>query len=477
MNTRKQKIITGALFAVFLCSLVLLAVHIFPELLPSDGLSASAKTFSHAGRYEKIAEVSLGKVEIRGYKQMGSTPGLVRLSPDGARIVVGTESGEVLLMDLKGSLLWRRKIGMGRISAMEFSRDNQSVLVGENSQQGSILCLETASGIERWRKSSVDELGVDIRQRTFPGIMSINVDARGNSYAVALRSIRFPHGKTQYSARVYKFDPQGIMTLFPHDHNIDVWVSWCDVDESGSTLVFGTSDYTPQPGRRFMDNIYAFDTLTGEMRWSRALTTVPPYDRTNMRFGPEISADGKYLGGVSADGRGFLLDIHGRLIWSRTLSAPQQLQGVYVNAMGHAVQHVGQYVAFSTGNTYNRANWQLSTPFEHPQSNSVFLFDRSGNFLKRRKLGGMVEELQVAGNELVVAVGRNIRSKDPSIHGLAVYAAPELDLIDFMPMDGPCVAAAVGKTHVVGIETPLQLDSGEVTGAYKLHVWRKTGLQ
>lgn len=475
MSTIKKNIVTGTLFIAFLASLAGLAVHIFPELYQEGDRTATKKIVSRAGRYEKVAEVPLGKVEIRGYRQMGSTPGLVRLSPDGTRIIVGTESGEVLLLDLQGRKQWSRKIGLGKISALEFSRNNRQIYVGENSQQGAFICIDAATGAERWRKASASELGVDIRQKTFPGIMSIAVDGVGNAYAVALRSVRFPNGKTEYSARLYKFDEQGKMTLFPRDRNIDVWVSWCDVDEAGRTLVFGTADYTPVPGRRFPENIYAYDSQTGELRWRLGLETVAPYDRTNMRFGPEISADGRYYGGVSADGRAFFMNAGGQLLWSRTLSAPQKIQGIYVNAMGHAVQHVGESIAFSTGNTYNRANWQLPTPVEHPQSNSVFLFDHSGNFLKRRKFGGMVEELQAAGNQLVVAVGRNVRSKDPSVHGLAVLSEPDLEIIDFMSMEGPCVAAAVDRMHVVGMETPLQLDNGEVTGAYRIHVWKKVG--
>ena len=475
MSNFKTRIWTGLLFIAFVCSLAALALHIFPELQPADNGAASKKIASRTGRYEKVAEVPLGKVEIRGYKQMGSTPGLLRLSPDGARIVAGTESGEVMLLDTTGNRLWSRKIGMGKISALEFSRDNRRILVGENSQQGAVICIDAVSGAEIWRKASADELGVDIRRKTFPGIMSIKVDARDNIYAVALRSIRHPSGKTDYSARVYRFDPRGKVTLVPREHNIDVWVSWCAVTLDGGTVAFATSDYTPGPERRFQDNIFAYDIRTGELRWSLPLPTVPPYDRTNMRFGPEISADGQVFGGVSADGRAFLVSADGNLLWSRTLSAPQLIQGVYVNAMGHAVQHVGDYIAYSTGNTYNRANWQLPTPVEHPQSNSVFLFDRAGNFQKRRQLGGMVEELQAAGQQLVVAVGRNIRTKDPTVHGMMVMTAPALEVVDFLPMDGPCVTAVTDTVHIVGLETPLQLDSGEVVGQYRIHIWRRIG--
>ena len=476
MSEIKNKIITAGVFLLFLGSLVGLALHIFPELQPIEGVATAKKNVSRVGRYEKISEIPLGKVEIRGFKQMGSTPGLVRLSPEGSRLVVGTESGEVMLLDLQGNRQWSRKIGMGKISALEFSKDARLIYVGENSQQGAVICIDATTGSELWRKSSVDELGVDIRQKTFPGIMSITVDGVGNAYAVALRSIRFSSGKTEYFARIYKFDDKGVVMQFPRDHNLDVWVSWCDVDEAGTTLTFGTSDYTPGPERKYKDNVYVFDAKTGEFRWSQALATVPPYDRTNMRFGPTISDDGKYLGGVSADGRAFLLVATGKLLWTRTLSAPQKIQGVFLNATGLHVQHVGEYVAFSTGNTYNRANWQLPTPVEHPQSNSVFLFDHEGNLLKRRKLGGMVEELKSTGNQLAVAIGRNIRTQETNIHGMVMLSTPELDIVDFLPTDGPCVAIAAGPSHVVGMEAPLQLDSGEVVGAYRILVWKKHGL-
>ena len=86
-----------------------------------------------------------------------------------------------------------------------------------------------------------------------------------------------------------------------------------------------------------------------------------------------------------------------------------------------------------------------------------------------------MEELQAAGQQLVVAVGRNIRTKDPTVHGMMVMTAPALEVVDFLPMDGPCVTAVTDTIHIVGLETPLQLDSGEVVGQYRIHVWKKVG--
>ncbi len=472
----RKKIRLTLLFGIFLLSLILLAIHIFPELSRQSGQTSLQQPLSQLGRYEKVVEIPLGKVEIRGFRQMGSTPGLVRLSPAGDRIVVGTETGEVMFFDMVGIRFWSRKIGMGKISALEFSPDGQRILIGENSQQGAVFCLDANTGSEKWRRSSVEELGVDIRQKTFPGIMSISLDEAGNAYAVALRSVRFPNGQTDYFARIYKFDAQGQVELFPRDHNLDVWVSWCDVDPAGNNLVFGTSDYTPGPYRQYKDNIYLFDANTGQFRWSLHAATVEPYERTNMRFGPRWSPDGKYLSGVSADGRAFFVDAGGKLLWTRVLSAPQRIQGIFVNATGLHTQHIGSYAIFSTGNTYNRANWQLPTPVEHPQSNSVFLFDRAGNLQKRRKLGGMIEEMKTVGPELAVAIGRNVRTKDASIHGIALLSTPELELADWLPATGPCVAVAASPKHVVAMEAPLQLDNGEVVGAYRILVWKKIGM-
>ena len=470
----KQKILTTLLFGLFLCSLTLLAFHVFPEIqAPWTGPSTTAVS-SQIGRYSKVAEVPLGKVEIRGFIQMGSTQGQVQISPAGDRILVGTETGEVLMLDLQGNRLWRKRLGLGKISALAFSRDGQSVYVGENSQQGAIICVDAASGAERWRRASAEELGVDIRQKTFPGIMSMTSDAAGNLYAVALRSIRYAGGRTEYFSRIYRIDPQGQVELLPREHNMDLWVSGASVDEAGKILIFGTSDYAPGPKRRYRHNMYALDIQSGQELWHLDLPTVAPYDRTNMRFGPELSPDGNVEAGIASDGRVFFFDRTGRWLWTRTLSQPQQIQGVYLNATGLHARHMGEYLVFTTGNTYNRANWQLPTPVEHPQSNSVYLFTRAGQLVKRRKMGGMLDQIAVTRQYLVAAIGRNMRTKDAGVHGVVVLSVPDLELLDTMPTEGPCVAvaASLDARHLVALEAPLQLDSGEVLGSYRIHIWR-----
>jgi hypothetical protein len=77
------------------------------------------------------------------------------------------------------------------------------------------------------------------------------------------------------------------------------------------------------------------------------------------------------------------------------------------------------------------------------------------------------------GQELAIAIGRNIRTKDITIHGVALLSTPELELVDWLATAGPCVAVAASAKHVVAMEAPLQLDSGEVVGSYRVLVWNK----
>jgi len=134
------------------------------------------------------------------------------------------------------------------------------------------------------------------------------------------------------------------------------------------------------------------------------------------------------------------------------------------------VQLAGDYVVLTTGNTYNRANWQLPTPVEHPNSNSLFVFDLQGNLVSNQKMGGMIEEIATGNSLAALAVGRNVRAKDPSVHGLYIVAIPEARVVDYAATTGPCIAAAISADgrYAAGIEAPLQLDDGQIIGEYKL---------
>ena len=468
-----KRMINAVIVLIFVSTLGLLASHIFGGAGRQGGAGAATAT----GLYVQSGVIDLGKVEVHNFRRMGFTKGFIRFSPDSRYLAAGTEDGEILLLTADGRLRWRKNIGLGKLAALEFSADGRRLLAGETSPQGSLLCFDVTDGRELWRRTSAGELGADIKGKTYPGIVAVRSGGAGEVYAVGLRYIRHADGNSEYRGRIYKYGADGkLLAMFPPDHNLDAWVNWLSVDQQAAKVVFGTANWSEGSGWRYDDTMYCLDGNLHQILWSEKLPPVVPYQNPTMRNGPEITADGRYVAGVVSDGRSFVYDGNsGRRLWLRTISRPQRIGGVYVNAVGLYAQVAGPYFLFSTGNTYNRANWQLPTPFEHPGANSLFVFNRQGNLTGRLTLQGMLEEISANDHAVAVAVGRNVRSKDTSVHGLYIVAVPDARLLDRLPTVGPCVAAAVSAdgSYAAAVEAPLQLDDGRIIGEYRLWLLQK----
>lgn len=471
-----KKTVNVGIIGIFLITMFLLAQHVFGDIAVLSG-GRSAGNSTETGRYAEMAVYPLGKVEVLNFQRMGFTKGFLRFSSDGRYLAAGTETGDLLLLTSEGKLLWRKNIGLGKISAIAFTHDNSGVLVGETSQQGALILFDARDGREIWRQSSAPELEVNIKEKTYPGMVAIKTDSFGSIYAVGLRYIRHPDGKNEYRGRIYKFSQQGEkLGVFPQDNNLDGWVNWLGVDQKGERLVFGTANWDEGRSWVYSDTMYCLDGKLEKILWSTLLPPIEPYKNSTMRNSPEISPDGSIIAGIVSDGRCFLYDAAaGTKIWQRSVSRPHKIAGVFMNATGLYVRIEGPYAVFTTGNTYNRANWQMPTPVEHPSSNSVFVFDRAGEFVSRYQTGGMIEDIDTGEKIVAVAVGRNVRSKDTTVHGLTLIALPEAGLADRLATTGPGVAAAVTAdgAYAALIEAPLQLDDGQVIGEYKLHMVKR----
>ena len=75
-----------------------------------------------------------------------------------------------------------------------------------------------------------------------------------------------------------------------------------------------------------------------------------------------------------------------------------------------------------------------------------------------------------------VAVGRNSRTKDASVHGLTLLSLRDGSVLDRLALEGPCAGAAISKDGrlAAAVEAPLQLDDGTIMGEYRLVVIGKT---
>lgn len=453
-----------ALFCSTLCAIGRQALTEHLESAARGGAPQAAEA------YETRLALDLGTVEARDYRRMGSIRAFLEFSPDGALLGAGTDAGEILMIDAAaGRVLWREKIGIGRITALTFSRDGRALYVGESSPEGNLFCLDARTGEKRWQRGAAAEIGADIRRKSLPAVVRIAASADG-VYALALRYDRRADGELDYNSRIYALDADGSERwLFPRGENADAWVSWFGLDAAGESLAFGTANFSAGT-YRYDKNLYFLDARRGALRWDAAIAPLPEGKRTVMRGSPNVSDDGQLVAALASDGRAFVYSGAGELCWTHAISAPQRVRGVYVNAVGRDAYIVGDTVVFATLNTYNSANWQLPTPVEHPASNNVVLFDRDGTFKARWQAGGSVEEMSFAAPYAAAAIGRNTKTKDASVHGLYVLGLEDAAVAGRIPTEGPAVAAALAREgrYAAVVEVPLKLDDGRIVGSYKL---------
>lgn len=418
--------------------------------------------------------ISLGDVPVQQYHRMGFTSGIVRHNPHKNYWLVGTEQGNVLAVDMKGRIIWKRNFGIGKITALAFSRDGQRIYVGEQSPTGQVYALSADNGDVLWRFSSADGVGSEPSLRSNPTVTRIVVDTQDRVYLSAYRFQMNGKAKKDYFSKLYALDKQAnVLWQYPPNKVMDSWVNWFDLADSYDTLAFSTCNYDLQDDMQYLQNLYFLDTTTQTIKREEYIQPLQPFKRTVMRSSPNYSADGKYLTGIASDGRGFLFDTQGNLIWQAAVASPRNLNGDWLNAIGRESMIVGQNVVFTTLNTFNRNNWQLSTPVEHPGDNSIFVFDLQGNFQHKYKAAGNIEDINSTEQLLAAAIGRNVRLQTYQGHGAMLINLGERTEPQLYPTPGPLqsVAISANRKFLAGIETPAQTESGKIIGEYRLHIW------
>ena len=325
-----------------------------------------------------------------------------------------------------------------------------------------------------WQYKGSDFVGADASQRSFPSVVHIVTDKDNNVYANIYRFLMDKKGNRSYRGRMLAVNSDGnIMWKYPENEAIDSWINWCDVSDANGRVVISTSAYDFREDMQYKDTMYFLNKENGMLLSSTKVEPVPPFDNTVMRGSPNFSKDGKYLAASASDGRGFLFDHNGKKLWQRTLSKPTQVDGAWINASGRDGFATAYGVAFTTINTFNRENWQLPTPVEHPSNNSLFFFGYDGKFKYQYRAEGTMEQLDFAGSFVACAVGRNVRTHNYSAHGALILDLPTGKQLDFYHTEGPLQAIAISPDgrYVGGVEAPAVTPQGKIIGAHRLHIW------
>lgn len=427
---------------------------------------------------KKSGEISffLGDVPTDNYDRMGFTKAIVRYVESEEGWLVGTERGELFLINNNGKAMWKRTLGVGKLVSVALMRSGSFACIGESSADANLYCINTKTGDIVWKIKGADIVGTDPSQRSLPGIVHIAIDKDDNVFANAYRFVMRKDGTRGYCGRMLATDKNGkFLWKFPAEENMDSWINWCDVNNNSNRVVLSTSAYEFHDSMKYKDTMYIMDRNTGKLLDNVFIPTIPPFNNTVMRGSPNFSADGKLLAGCASDGRGFLFDEHGKILWWKYISKPTEVDHAWINASGRDGFVTPYGIIFTTINTFNRENWQLPTPVEHPSNNSLFVFNPDGTFRYQFMAKGTMEELQFAENVVACAIGRNVRTHNYKAHGALLVDLKTGKEMEFHQTEGPCQAIAISNDtkHLAGVEAPALTPEGKIIGAYRLHIWNR----
>ncbi len=463
MGSKIKNILILCLFALSCCALFWLT-----------GSRTPWTTFRVSAGKDSVS-VFLGDVPVENYDRMGFTRAQIKFVGAEDAWLVGTDKGELFLIDMQGKQLWKRSLGIGKLVSLAVTADDRLAYAGESSAEGNLYAINVHTGDIEWKYKAADFVGTDASSRSYPAPVHIAVDGEGNAFVNMYRFVMKKNGSRGYDGRMIAVDAKGrLLWQFPENETIDSWINWCDVNDRSGRVVIATSAYDFRPEMKYKKTLYLLDKKTGTLLHDTFVPPVPPFDNTVMRGSPTFSEDGEYLAGMGSDGRGFLGDKSGKLLWWRFLSKPTKVDDSWINASGRDGYIVKEGAVFSTINTYNRENWQLPTPVEHPSNNSLFLFTLDGNFKYQYRAQGTIEEIAFSPGKAACAIGRNVRTHDYKAHGASVLNLADGKEERFFHTEGPCQAVAISRdgAWLAGVEAPALTPEGKLIGSYRLHIWK-----
>lgn len=463
----------------FFMAMLLLTVKLFPQV----GDVIFAKNHESTGiiaaqNYKIIKEIKLGAVKPMLSKQMGSTGGIIKISPTKKHFAVGTDSGKIIVLKNDGEFLWEIGSETDKISDICFDRDDRYLIVGEESPRLAVRCFDLSNGKEIWHQEFGTELGYDLKNKIYPSINSIITDCNNDIYVVAQNYSFTPAKTREYISKIYKLKINGkVIASYPEKDMIDANVLSISVTNDGKKVFFPAANYYQRDNLHFDQNLYCINDELSEILWTMKFNAVAPNRVSAIRRAPDIDNDMMAL--IISDGRCLAYDFDGNEKWQQQVSVPQKVFGIYLSPSGVNCMINNGHVFFVTSNTTNRINSQVPISIEHPSSNSVFIFDSFGKFLRKipfdGMIGGRTGQIEFDGDNLVVAIGANTVTGNRENHGVYVVNYRTGDLIENIKTEGPCISAAMdnGLKHIALIEAPLKDDQGIIHGEYCLYVLEK----
>lgn len=340
--------------------------------------------------------------------------------------------------------------------------------------EGNFYALSIMDGSVHRKYPLSGVLGCDLAYKEYPAVISI---AAGKDcvWFAAQKRVGALGRESRYDSRIIKLTENNETIALLPDENMDTAISRISCNLAGNEAVFGTSNWKPPSTLRYGATLYFIKGET--IGIAQTISPEAPYQNTTLKQNPQMSANGAGIVCLTGDGRAVRYDDSGREAWRRALSRPQEFDGISLNAIGLHASFFGDRAAFVLGGTYNRSNYRLPTPIEDPNSNMFFLFNEHGDLLVKEKIdvSGGIESISQARDYLFLSIGRDLKNKRTSEHGVIALRADNGKLFEKISTNGPCLSAAASEDgkFLAAMEAPLQLPNGKIIGSYRLHFFAR----
>ncbi|BBB89404.1 outer membrane protein assembly factor BamB [Methylomusa anaerophila] len=423
----------------------------------------------------------------------------VAVAPDGQFVAVASFDHTVYLFDRSGKKIWDYRVPSGMPVSVAFSADGSIVLAGESSSDGKLYAFDRLTGKILWDYAFAADIGkgMSAQWSNRPNVRSLVVNGDA---VIAAGQHRQRVVEKNGERSLILYPTQSVIIAFdiktgqkrwryPENETMDTGVSKIVVSADGEKVAFGNQSWSP--AEKYPDGgIRVLNGGTGKMAAFFQASVINPYFAwVGIHEGIDISANGRYLAIFASDNQAMLFDLGkvnmaetGQAMepeWIRQVSKVHAVGGVPVYASGSAARVTDEgKLYFMTSNTFVADKTAASAPpFLHPDSATLFSYNKNGELLWRWQTEGGVGKVRFSADNrfMVAAVYHNYISQSNSRAGIYCFdlrAEGPDSLAWFYPVEGVASVAdiAADGTTIAGCEAPIRMKGDTVTGQHRLHI-------
>lgn len=443
---------------------------------------------------------------------LGGIDTVVRFSPDGRLLAVGSFLGWLRILDAyEGRLLYRQRVSEGMVKQLVWSRDSRRLYVGEQSPDATVFALSVPAArgsvgprsVRRlWSRRLADDLetghlraGDRFGVYSLPAAVDMRLSDDGRLF-VAGRHSWSVEGRMRNRSVLYCINADGaVQWRFPATEPLELNVTYFAIDRQGRKLVFlpsrtqaATGPSSVEPGALIL-----LDARDGRLLDRSAILPLRPYfDRAESWDSVAVSDSAQRAAVGLADGRVLLFDAHDdalRLRRTFDLGTPLVIGRVPIAAGASYTRFFGRWLLMQTQNTHVPFGSPLAAqqaPAVHRGANTLTAADRQGNVRWRYRgpfaLSGIWCDRSLdsgAPHWLMTACRELPGATQTGQFGLLLFdlkrpGGGDDKLVFYYPTEGPVGFDADisddGRLMAV-VETPARSPDGQVIyGNYRIHI-------